>query len=187
VVSWIAGRDHAGSLHLARITELEYERVSVDLHQGELESDSMHLGDIGSDVAEWDPDYSSDVRPLHGVYRYTLYVITLLSMAPVRTRGSPSVSVKKGRDAQDTAILHGLERASYASRRKWLFVEEIVPMYRLAAEALRVPCLHQSTVVRRLERLADQRMVLVVRKPKSVNWRGRVEERQIAAYRLAFP
>jgi len=99
--------------------------------------------------------------------------------------GSQSVTVKKDRDVQDTAILHGLERASSASRKKWLFVEDIVPMYRLAAEALRVPCLHQSTVARRLERLVDRGMVLIAHKPKSVHLRGVVEERQVKAYQLA--
>lgn len=97
------------------------------------------------------------------------------------------MTTKKGRDAHDTAILHGLERASATSEKKWLLVEEIVPMYRLAAEALRVPCLHQSTVARRLERLARRGVVIAGRKPKPVSWRGVVEQRQVKVYRLATP
>lgn len=95
------------------------------------------------------------------------------------------MTTKKSRDAHDTAILHGLERASTTSRKKWLFVEEIVPMYRLAAEALRVPWLHESTVARRLERLAYRGVVTIGRKPKSVNLRGVVKQRQVRVYRLA--
>lgn len=94
------------------------------------------------------------------------------------------MSVKKDRDVQDTAILHGLRRASETSQRKWLLVEEIVPMYCLAAGALRVPCLSQMTIARRLERLADQGIVLVARKQKQVNRRDLAEDRPVHAYRL---
>ena len=94
------------------------------------------------------------------------------------------MTVKKGRDAEDTAILHGLKQASNASLKKWLFIEEMMPNYRLAADALRVPYLHPSTVARRLEKLADRGEVLVSQKPKSVKWRGVSEERKVRAYRF---
>jgi hypothetical protein len=98
--------------------------------------------------------------------------------------GSSTVTVKKASDAQDTAILHGLRQASSASPKKWLFIEEMMPNYRLAADAIRVPYLHPSTVARRLEKLADRGHVLVSQKPKSVKWRGVTEERKVRAYRF---
>ena|SRR5208282_1156841 len=95
------------------------------------------------------------------------------------------MTVKKARDVQDTAILHALEQASITTSKKWLFIEDVLPKYRLAVGALRVPSMHQSTVTRRLEKLADRGMVVVSRKPKSVKLRGATEERNVRAYRLA--
>jgi hypothetical protein len=96
------------------------------------------------------------------------------------------MTVKKSRDTNDIAILFGLEQASSGSRKKWLFLEEIMPRYRLAAEALRARCLHQLTVARRLDRLSDQGVVGVAQKPKMANSRGVKEERRVRAYRLAI-